>query len=728
MTVTSPSPQAPARLPVIALVGNPNTGKSTVFNCLCGARQKVGNYPGVTIDRKFGEMRLPVVGAVEVVDLPGTYSLRALSPDEQVVTDFLMGRFPAQKARPDLILFILDATNLKRNLFLLSQVAEIGLPVVVCLTMTDMLEEGGIELDLAGLEKELQVPVVAVVGRREKTVDRLRAVLDDALRKPPRLAVDVEFPKELETIVRSLAARDSGGQLSSFEIRNLLFFSKDFHGEFFAGPAGARELESARAKAKTLAVSPARVLNARYQWADRLIEKFERRGPRKRTWSERIDRLAVNRLLGPLLFAGVMYLVFQSIYTWAAPFMDLVDLGFGFLGEAASLGLESTPMLRSLIVDGIIAGVGSVVIFLPQIIFLFFFVALLEDSGYLARAAFFMDRLLGWTGLSGRSFIPMLSSFACAIPGVMSARVIPDPRVRLTTILVSPLMSCSARLPVYLLLIGAFIEPVYGVGWAAFTLFAMHALGLVVALPVAWGVNRGLLKTPSTPFVLELPPYRLPHWRNVFFRVYEAAKKFLTRAGTIIFALSIVIWALSYFPRPDALADRFHARYAERIAAADGEARETLESERDRELAAAYLEQSVLGRMGQAVQPIFAPLGYDWKITVGILGAFPAREVIIATLGILYSVGDDVDEESESLKERMTGSTWDDGRPVFTPLVTISLMVFFALCAQCMSTIATVQRELKSWGWAIFMFVYMTGLAYLAALLVMQAGLALGFR
>lgn len=725
----SSSPKdAPARSPLIALIGNPNTGKSTVFNCLCGARQKVGNYPGVTIDRKSGTAQLGQNLSAEIVDLPGTYSLRALSPDEQVVTDFLMGRSPGQQRRPDLLLFILDATNLKRNLFLLSQAAETGLPIVVCLTMTDLLAQNGIELETDGLSKELNVPVVPVIGRRESTVDTLREVIRKTLESPREIRTREEFPKDLEKIVERLAATHKGLPISTFELRNLLFYSGDYTGDFFANGEGARDLQRAREEVKQLPVSPARVLTARYRWAEKLIERFERRAPRKPTWSERIDRFAVHRLAGPLLFVGVMYLVFQSIYSWAEPLMDLVDFAFGFLGETAGAGLVDMPMLHSLVVDGIITGVGSVVIFLPQIIFLFIFVAILEDSGYLARAAFFMDRLLGWTGLSGRSFIPMLSSFACAIPGVMAARVIPDPKVRLTTILIAPLMSCSARLPVYLLLISAFIEPGYGAGWAAFALFAMHAVGLLAALPVAYVINRGLLKTASTPFVLELPPYRLPHWRNVFFRVYEAAKKFLTRAGTVIFALSIVIWALSYFPRPASVSEQMTARYAEQVAAAAPAEQEAIEAERDRAVNTAYLEQSILGRTGKFVQPVFAPLGFDWKITVGILGAFPAREVIIATLGILYSVGDEVDEESSSLKERMASSTWSDGRPVFTPLVTISLMVFFALCAQCMSTIATVQRELKSWSWAVFLFAYMTGLAYVSSFLIMQGGRALGFQ
>ena len=348
-----------------------------------------------------------------------------------------------------------------------------------------------------------------------------------------------------------------------------------------------------------------------------------------------------------------------------------------------------------------------------------------------------MDRLLGWTGLNGRAFIPMLSSFACAVPGVMAARVMPDPRARLTTILVAPLMSCSARLPVYLLMIGAFIEPHFGAGWAALTLFGMHALGLIVALPVAYFLNRGVLKTPSIPFVLELPAYRWPSLFNVGFRAYEASKKFLMRAGTVIFAASIVIWGMSYFPRPESIATNIEQKYAPELSAlqAAGESaesatnpREELQMRIDNEISGAYLEQSYLGRLGHAVQPLFAPLGFDWKISVGILGAFPAREVIIATLGIIYNVGASVDEESDSLKQRMAAEIRTDGTPVYTPLVAVTLMVFFALCSQCMSTLATVWRELNSGKWAAFLFVYMTGLAYICGLAVYQTGRWFGLQ
>ncbi len=414
---------------------------------------------------------------------------------------------------------------------------------------------------------------------------------------------------------------------------------------------------------------------------------------------------------------------------------------FGFIGDSISPLLATTPILESLVKDGIVGGVGSVVVFLPQIIILFIFIAVLEDSGYLARASFLMDKLLSWTGLNGRAFIPMLSSFACAVPGVMSARVMTDTRARLTTVLTAPLMSCSARLPVYVLMIGAFIQPVYGAAAAGLALFFMHAVGVLVAMPIAWILNRGVLKTPTIPFIMELPPYRRPSLRNVYHRVSQAAWKFIVRAGTTIFALTVIIWALTYFPRDPAVAKPIELEYNGKIdvvkantKADDAKAKaalakqvKALEAERDNRIASTYLEQSYLGRMGKTIQPVFAPLGYDWKITVGILAAFPAREVIIATLGIIYSVGD-ADETSTDLREKMRREKHPDGTAIFTPLTAVSIMVFFALCCQCLSTVVTVQRELNSWPWAIFMFTYMTMLAYVASLVVYQGGRMLGFQ
>lgn len=729
--------------PFIAIAGNPNTGKSTIFNALCGTRQKVANYPGVTVEKKMGFLKLGEAEA-ELVDLPGLYSLTAVSPDEEAAADVLMGRLGDEEhVRPDLILCILDATNLKRNLFLFSQVQELGLPVVVVLTMTDLLAGANVRVDTNALQNKLGVPVVPVVSRNREDLKKLSAVLTTVLNDGTAsysAKSGASFPKALEKLVTELQQKLATViPLGSFEARQLLVGDSHVLVPRINESASARDiLLDLREQTRGLALSPAAIAVARYRWVDEILVDVEQREDnQKPRFSDKLDGFLTHRLFGFAAFAAIMFTVFQAIYTWAGPFMDLIDEGTGLLGDFVGGFLVATPMLQSLIVDGAITGVGSVVIFLPQIIILFLFIAFLEDSGYLARAAFLMDRLLGWTGLNGRAFIPMLSSFACAVPGVMAARVMPDPRARLTTILVAPLMSCSARLPVYLLMIGAFIEPHFGAGWAALTLFGMHGLGLIVALPVAWILNRGVLKTPSIPFVLELPEYRWPSLTNVAFRAYEASKKFLLRAGTVIFAASIVIWAMSYFPRPDSVATAIEARYeAEAIVTAQESAQtdsatiaaEELQVKIENEISGAYLEQSYLGQLGHAVQPVFAPLGFDWKISVGILGAFPAREVIIATLGIIYNVGAGVDEESDSLKEQMAAETRADGSVVYTPLVAVTLMVFFALCSQCMSTLATVWRELNSWQWATFLFVYMTGLAYVFGLVAYQTGRAFGLE
>ena len=455
---------------------------------------------------------------------------------------------------------------------------------------------------------------------------------------------------------------------------------------------------------------------------------------RKASGSESIDKLLTHRFWGLVVFSALMFAVFWSIYTAAVPLMDGIDWAFGALGEWAGGLLAGMPMLRSLVVDGVIAGVGGVVVFLPQILILFFFVALLEDTGYMARAAFLMDKLFSWCGLNGKSFVPLLSSYACAIPGILATRTIDSPRARLTTILIAPLMSCSARLPVYVLLIAAFVEPAYGATVAALVLFAMHLVGLVVAIPIAFVLNRLVFRTARSAFVLEMPSYRVPRVRDVVWRMWERGFDFLKTAGTVIFAMAVIIWALSYFPRPADVAEQVKAEMVEKVAdeaaipvdqaasrlAADGD----LGGRLDHAIESAYLEQSYLGRVGKAIQPIFAPAGFDWKITVGVVGSFPAREVIIATLGITYSLGGDVDEQSQGLIEAVQTSTWPDGSPVFTLPVALAVMVFFALCLQCGATVAVIGRE-AGWKWAITAFTYMTVLAWLGAVATYQIGTAL---
>lgn len=717
---------------LIALVGNPNTGKSALFNRLTGSHQRVGNFPGLTVEKRIGRLRHRA-GTIDVLDLPGLYSLDAISSDEWIVHEVLTGR-AAGTPRPDLVVCVVDATNLRRNLYLASQVGQTGLPIVIALNMIDEAEAAGIRIDHAELSRRLGVPVVPTAASRGRGTAELSAAVVEALESRPMLA-PVDWPAPVREAVAAL--RDEASR------RSLTLCDADAFGLLYGDAAELRrrlgwpvngEPDPALERLDRADLDGANAESIlRYRWINAVLDGILSTAPTRPRKRESIDALLTHRVFGVAVFLAVMYVVFTSIYTLAGPFMDAIEWAFGALGDWAASALATTPMLASLLTDGVIIGVGSVVIFLPQILILFFFIALLEDTGYMARAAFLMDRLFSWCGLSGKSFVPLLSSYACAVPGVMATRTIEDPKARLTTILVAPLMSCSARLPVYVLLIGAFIEPVYGTLWAGFALFAMHLLGLAVAMPIAFVLNRFMLRGRGTPFVLELPPYRVPAMRDVLWRMVERGREFILRAGTIIFAASILIWALCYFPRPDSVEEAATRAKVAAVAAergvSDDEALALIEG--DEELAAAlgnavdaaFLEQSYMGRMGKAAQPIFAPAGFDWKITVGVLASFPAREVLISTLGIIYGLGGDVDEGSSTLVASMRAATWSDGSPVFSVPVAAAVMVFFALCLQCASTVAIITRE-SGGRWALFAFVYMTALAWAGAVVTYQLGAA----
>ena len=658
---TAPVRDATAARLTVALLGNPNTGKSTLFTALAGIPTRVGNYPGVTVEEKVG--RFTHRGTeIDLVDLPGAYSFRPQSPDEQVAVDVLHGR-QAGVAAPDCVLVVADATNLERNLFLASQALDLGLPTVVALTLTDVAERKGIAIDAPLLARRLGCPVVPVAAPTGRGIEPLRDLLVAARTSPPPPPVD---------LAADLAATDA------------------------ARPPAAREAI------------------ARYAWIERLLDGVVRRTPpAARPLDERIDAVLTHRLWGTAVFAAVMLALFTSIFRCAAPAMDLIAAATDAVAGRAEAALPAGP-LRSLLVDGVIAGVGGVIVFLPQIALLFFGIAILEGCGYLSRAAFLMDRLLYGVGLSGKSFIPLLSSFACAIPGIMAARTIENRRDRLLTILVAPLMSCSARLPVYLLLCGAFVPDVaVGPAWLrlpAVVLAGLYALGVVVAAGVAALLSRTLFRGPPQPFVMELPGWRWPQPLVVLERVREAAWSFLGSAGTTIVALSIVIWALGSYPAPvlPAGADLPEA-------AVRGE----------------RLRQSFLGRAGRAIEPVVRPLGWDWRIGCAAIASFPAREVVLGTLGVIYNLGDvDVGEEEGAtmLVRRLKAATWDGtDRRVFTLPVALSIMVFFALCAQCLSTLVVIGRETGSRVWPVVTFTYMTVLAWLAAFAAYQGGTALGW-
>ena len=718
----------------VALVGNPNTGKSTLFNALTGLSQRVGNYPGVTVERKSGTLRLPDGSEAELVDLPGVYSLSADAPDERICAEVLL---EGRRHEVDAVIAIVDAGNLRRNLYLVSQLLEGELPVVVALNMWDVAEARGVRIEAAELERRLGAPVVPMVAHRGRGIDdllhRLVQVLEGGRRTPPPAP---PLPPELAGPVDRLLAEAAGeGQEAPTRQRALRALVDE------GGPTelgliedrgdGLRRLLcDLRNGAGVSAPLSAIESEARYAWVGEVLDGCVREEtPLARRHSDRIDRILTHRVFGLAAFLLVSALVFQGIYAWATPAMDLVEGAISALGAAFTEALPAGPV-RSMLVDGVIAGVGGVLVFLPQIALLFLLIGILEDCGYMARAALLMDRLLGRLGLSGRSFIPLLSSFACAVPGVMAARTIADRRDRFVTVLVAPLMSCSARLPVYALFIAAFIpeRTVLG-GWLGLqglTLLAMYSVGALVAVPVALVLRKTLLRGESSPFLLELPAYNWPTPRTVLLRVYHASRAFVVRAGSVILAATIVMWALAYYPRSSEIAARFDG---ERTAAAalPEETRQARLAEIDQDEAAAYLRSSFLGRAGQTLEPVFEPLGWDWRLGMAALASFPAREVIISALGTIYSLGSDADETSADLRDGLRQATLPDGRPAFNVPVALSVMVFFALCAQCMSTLAVIQRETSSWAWPLFSFVYMTLLAYLGAFGTYRLGLWMGW-
>jgi len=703
---------APARL--VALAGNPNSGKTSLFNSLTGLRRKVGNYPGVTVERVEGRIALPDGTSASLLDLPGCYSLVARSEDERIARDVLLGLQPGT-ARPHATVLVLDATNLERNLYLATQLVETGTPLCAALTMVDEAEKAGAPVDAAALEEALGLPVAPVVAHRGQNLPALRAAI---LRARPGRRL-LRLPAAAEEALARLAAavREAAvvpPESAEGEALRLLTAARDADPYLRRGGAALQAATAAARRAVEEAGLDRASLEAeaRYALCAQLAARARRSlAPPRASRSEAIDRVVTHRFLGPALYVVLMALLFLAVYAWAEPFMGLLQSGTGLLGAGVA-ALLGPGMLTDLLVGGVIAGVGNVLVFLPQICILFLLLGLLEDLGYLARAAFLADRLMRGVGLTGKAFIPLLSSFACAIPGIMATRTIEDRRDRFVTILVAPLMSCSARLPVYALLIGAFVPS----GWRSLTLLALYLFSVVAAFGAAWALRRTLFRGEPAPFLLELPRYRVPRLRHVLVRVGDRAWVFVRQAGTVILAISVLLWFLAYFPR----SEEVEAEASRRVAAGEEEPAVR------RWEAAEQIRQSWAGRAGRWIEPAIAPLGFDWKIGVGLLGSFAAREVLVSSLGIVYGLGE-VDEPTLELQERLRRDRRPDGAPSFTLLTAVSLMVFFVLACQCMSTLAVVRRETNSWRWPTFLFAYMTALAYLGSLAVYQGGRALGW-
>jgi ferrous iron transport protein B len=618
------APVALTRQPVIALVGNPNAGKTSLFNALTGSRQKVGNYPGVTVERKSGRLALPDGRMAELVDLPGTYSLTPHSPDEAVTRDAIFGRMAGEK-RLDAVVAVVDATNLRNHLRFVLELKALGLPLVVALNMIDLAARDGIAIDTARLADLLGLPVVETVAVRRKGLEALGTALSTCIGDtPPAL------PQER--------------------------------------PSDVRDLQK---QAKALAAAVETSIGS------------------ARRWSQRIDKLVLHPIAGPLLLASILFFMFQAVFSWAEAPMGWIEAGVTALQAGLAARLPDGWLL-SLLNDGVLAGVGAVVVFLPQILILFLFIITLEQTGYMTRAAFLMDRLMARVGLNGRAFIPLLSSFACAVPGIMATRTIDSPRDRLTTILIAPLMTCSARLPVYAVVIGAFIpaRDLGPFGLQGLVLFALYLAGIVGALVAAFALRRTVTKGAAPPFLMEMPKYQWPALRDVALGLYGRAGAFLNRAGTIIMASTIVLWAMASWPQPPVGGTR------------------------------PPIEYSLAGKIGAALEPAFAPIGFNKEIVIALVPGMAAREVAVSALGTVYALNDVSENNAGSLIERLRGA-W--------PLPTaLAFLAWFVFAPQCISTLAITRRETASWRWPVFMFCYLFTAAYVAAGITYHAALAAG--
>ncbi len=706
--ITPPARRRPVmsgeRTPVYAMVGNPNCGKTTLFNALTGLRQKVGNYPGVTVEKKIGTTYSQHGRAIQVIDLPGAYSLAARSPDEAVLRDVLFGR-REDTPQPDRIICVVDASNLERNLYLVHQILDLGRPVIVALNMMDMAAAAGMKVDAAELEGELGIPVIPCEAVHGKGLVELRLAMSRVELPLARHRWDVPAPIAPAVAELQATLTDNDGRPPLIARAEALLLLTDFDTVRVAGskPLSDRTheiLEHWRQRwAGEGADWPAALIRSRYDAIAPLCRKAVVRtaetGP---SLSDRIDAVLCHSFWGWLVFGAIMAALFFSIFWLAEPPMDFIDARFADLGDWVK-SVMAPGDLRDLLVGGVIGGVGPVVKFLPQILILFFFVGLLESTGYMARAAFIMDRLMSRVGLSGRSFIPLLGSYACAIPGIMATRTIDNARDRLVTILVAPLMSCSARLPVYLLMIATLLPgDAVPAAKKAGIMLGMYALGTTGVFFFAWLFKRTLFRSAPPHMIMELPPYQPPRFREITRHMFERSWLFLKNAGTIILAISIVLWFLTTYPKlPDP-----HATPTEQIA------------------------HSFAGRAGHLLEPVIKPLGFDWRIGIGLITSFAAREVFVSSMGVIFGV-EGVDDDTTPLRDALRNSHWPTGAPLFTPLVCLVLMVYYVFAMQCMSTVAVVKRETNSWRWPLFQIAYMTGTAWLVCFLLYQAGRALGY-
>ncbi|WP_337041199.1 ferrous iron transport protein B [Emticicia sp. 17c] len=694
---------------IIALLGNPNAGKSSLFNQLTGLRQKIGNFPGVTVDKKVGFCRLDAKTDIEILDLPGTYSIYPNSLDEQVVLEVLAN--PQNPEYPDLAVVVADASNLKRNMLLFEQVSDLGIPTILALNMLDVAEEMGLSINSGKLSKILGVPVVELNAREGIGIEGLKYTILNQLDLKKTHINPTIFDNTSETIASEVRKK--------YNISNrylALQYAAQSHKMTFLGDAAQKDLQAIIEKYdfNPDSFQSSETISRYHDISDTLTQVVHETGIKKETISEKLDKILLHRIWGYAIFLGILFLIFQSVFSFAEYPMDLIDQSVASLNDWLKSVLPESALV-SLLTDGLIAGIGGVIIFIPQIAFLFAFISILEESGYMARVVVLMDKLIRRFGMSGKSVVPLISSMACAVPAIMSARTIGSWKDRLITIMVTPLMSCSARLPIYTILIALVVpdSKVLGIfNMQGIALMGLYLLGFFSALIAGWLMKLILKSKERSYFIMELPTYKMPRWKQVGFMILEKVKTFVFEAGKVIVAISIVLWVLaSYGPGNEM--DEAEKQVTRTNPTAT---KEELASK----IASVKLEHSYAGHFGKFIEPVIEPLGYDWKIGIALITSFAAREVFVGTVSTIYSIGADPEDET-TIKQRLRNEiNAQTGKPTFSVATSFSLLIFYVFAMMCMSTIATVYRETKGWKWPVIQLAYMSVLAYVAAFMVYQ--------
>ncbi|MBF9255278.1 ferrous iron transport protein B [Pontibacter sp. 172403-2] len=700
--VQTERPVAPQSISKVALIGNPNSGKSSLFNQLTGLNQKVGNFPGVTVDKKTGYCQLSPTHKVQIIDLPGTYSLYPKSLDERVIIDLLYD--PESRHFPDLVVVTADASNLKRNLLLYTQLADLKIPTVLALNMVDVAEQEGIKIDVPALHRELGVPIIPMNARKGIGVAALKIIMSQQLEAPKTRFYDI--PEALKPAVQSIR--------SQFNLKN------DYQALHYAHQCKSLKFLSEGDKAWLESLLSTLDFHSNAQQADEIIARYARintllldvmrveRVDKDEKFSNRLDQVLTHKVFGYLIFFIILFLIFQAIFAWASYPMELIDVGITGLNGLIQQSFDGP--LVDLLTEGIIAGLGGVLVFVPQIAILFAFIAILEETGYMARVTFMMDRIMRKFGLNGKSIVPLISGVACAVPAIMSARTIENWKDRMITIFVTPLMSCSARIPVYTILIALVVPEKYYFGFMnlqGLVLMALYLIGFLAAIFSALLLKTILKARERSYFIMEFPVYKMPRWKNVGITIVEKCKAFVFEAGKVIVAISVILWVLaSYGP-----GDNFEQ--ARQQAIAEAKVKNLTPQQTENKIASYQLESSYAGLIGHTIEPAIRPLGYDWKIGIALLTSFAAREVFVGTISTIYSIGEE--ENVSTIKEKLLSEKDANGDPFFTPARGFSLMIFYLFAMQCVSTLAIVRRETKSWTWPLAQLLYMSGLAYVMA-------------